>query len=942
MTESSSSRGLWVAVILFAAVFVSVFGSVLFLPRHFVYDSGYFHYPAFQLVQEEWAAGRIPLWNPYDNCGSPLAANATFCIFYPGKVLFHLGLPLALAFKVFVAAHVVLAGVFVFFLARSNCASRHAATIATLSYAFCGNVLFQHSNLPFLISAAWLPAACFAIERTLTKSSFAWAAAMGAVQAMMVLGGDPQMAFNVTLLAILYAIVIRLKRHQLSMKGAEKSEPTGDSRPFWRRSIVLIPVASICGLLLSAIQVVPTYEWNQECVRGRTSPVPRNIYEIAGHFRRASEFPQYDSPPWYSVLLGKELPPPNIAVYERSVEPWRFVEYLFPGVNGRSHSQNRRWICLPGFSDFPWTPSLYMGLLPFLLALWAWTLRRADAFFCWQSLCVLLSFFASLGKFGLGWCMRLISSGTAESGFFVGDGFGGVYWLMTVMLPTYASFRYPGKLLVITALGLSLLAGAGWDRLTKENVQSLKNLLWSVCILSLVAIAALLCVWPWWNNLNESISTHGFLGPFDTGGAYADAMYSFCHTAVIGLVLGWLLNKKMHQPKFQFATLALVTLDLILANGWLVPTASTTKWNEKPKLQALIERAEERFADQRGGVSQPFRVFQQSGLQPDSWWGQSSTSRLSEGERWLYDVMAPNYNLASRVEYVNSYGTFINYDLELLWSQRMFDSGNQQPIFVNTRQAYDVLNTKYFVIRHHNDPLVSRLSTVGLQRSWAVAGKERQVIPTGAPLEEISLKLPDQSFDDLRVLYNRDYFPRAWILHNWEVVKPPDPADTYRLRELSKVISFPNSSFKLKETAMVESNTLETGRYMFPVASASEQCRVSHYSPQRVVVDAKLTSKGLVVLSDLFDKHWELVHESGGRRQTKEILRTNRVMRGVVLEPGTHRLEFNYVPRSFYRAAVLSGCSWLALVIGLVVTFFTQRSDSNGRNDRRSSEQPDG
>ena len=45
----------------------------------------------------------------------------------------------------------------------------------------------------------------------------------------------------------------------------------------------------------------------------------------------------------------------------------------------------------------------------------------------------------------------------------VGDEVGGLYWLMTVVLPGYVYFRYPAKLLVIAALGLSMLAARGWD-----------------------------------------------------------------------------------------------------------------------------------------------------------------------------------------------------------------------------------------------------------------------------------------------------------------------------------------------------------------------------------------------------------------------------------------------------------------------------------------------
>ena len=50
------------------------------------------------------------------------------------------------------------------------------------------------------------------------------------------------------------------------------------------------------------------------------------------------------------------------------------------------------------------------------------------------------------------------------------DGDGGVYWLLASALPGFGSFRYPPKLLVFAlAGGVSVLAGAGWDRLAARR-----------------------------------------------------------------------------------------------------------------------------------------------------------------------------------------------------------------------------------------------------------------------------------------------------------------------------------------------------------------------------------------------------------------------------------------------------------------------------------------
>ena len=52
------------------------------------------------------------------------------------------------------------------------------------------------------------------------------------------------------------------------------------------------------------------------------------------------------------------------------------------------------------------------------------------------------------------WAGWWTKSASAAGGDPAGLGpLGGLYWLMTVVLPGYACFRYPAKLLVVAALG---------------------------------------------------------------------------------------------------------------------------------------------------------------------------------------------------------------------------------------------------------------------------------------------------------------------------------------------------------------------------------------------------------------------------------------------------------------------------------------------------------
>jgi hypothetical protein len=206
--------------ILLAACFLAplawVFGEAIFTPRLFVFrDAAHYYYPLFQWAAQEWSQGRMPLWNPYENCGAPALADPTTSVFYPGKLLFVLPLDFATRYKLYILSHVLMAGGTACFAARRWNASPEAATACGISYAFGGSVVFQYCNVVYLVGAAWLPLAFWTADGLLRHRRLAWASGLGAVLAMMVLGGDPQTAYHAGLVAVL-GLWIGRRRGRLS------------------------------------------------------------------------------------------------------------------------------------------------------------------------------------------------------------------------------------------------------------------------------------------------------------------------------------------------------------------------------------------------------------------------------------------------------------------------------------------------------------------------------------------------------------------------------------------------------------------------------------------------------------------------------------------------------------------------------------------------------
>ncbi|MCU0980745.1 MAG: hypothetical protein MUF25_16470, partial [Pirellulaceae bacterium] len=251
------------------------FGSAVCAGRGFAFrDAAHFYYPLFDWVNHQWAAGQVPLWNPQENCGVPVLADGTSSVFYPGKLVFALPLSYAWNFKLYTTLHVLLAAGAAFLLARRWDASRYAAGLAAVAYAFGGSVLFQYCNVVYLVGAAWLPLALAAADRMLVDRSVRGALLLGAVLALMVLGGDPQMAYHAGLLAAGYAWLLwrsdrranRGRSVTIQLPGKARTaagfEVCHETRRMHHR-FVLLSLAAMAAFALSAIQVLPSSEWSR-------------------------------------------------------------------------------------------------------------------------------------------------------------------------------------------------------------------------------------------------------------------------------------------------------------------------------------------------------------------------------------------------------------------------------------------------------------------------------------------------------------------------------------------------------------------------------------------------------------------------------------------------------------------------------------------------------
>ena len=638
-------------------------------------DSAYLYYPLFQWIDAQWAAGEIPLWNPYCNYGMPVVGDGSTSVFYPGKLVFFCRfLSYPSRYGIYLAMHIPIAAAGTYWLAKTFRASKPGATLGAVGYAFGGAVLFQTTNVIFLVSAAWLPVAVCCVWKMVRTRSIRYAVAAGGCCALMILGGDPQMTYHVGLIAV---ATILWEAWRIRRRGRRTQEQEKRAWEFLFRSATLICVMVVTTSLLAAIQIIPTYQWSQRSERTNPSQ-PVNLFQAALNL-------PVDGQAAYA-LIGE--PDGTIDhAYQFSKEPWSMLELLWPNFCGKPFPVNQRWTNqFPG-ADRIWVPSVYMGVLVALFGLTGlrlWGRRRKNVWLTWLLLIFLIG---SLGWYGPVWLYNeLFPQPEPSMGWTpqptVGPQVGGVYWLMQMLLPKYFAFRYPAKLFVIASLALSILAGISLRRLRFRSCVVV------FCVFAIISLAQfglvrqIIPVDP--GSLPKSVLSldDAFFGPYDSQGASRAAIVWLIQSILVtGLAcLSFLFVSRFYksgskQKSIRFAHFGLVVLalvDVTAANRWMLAEVPASVFESPTKISSQIESLKSKQTDQT-----PLWLFRNryQPEPPSSWGRNSSKERLEEVITWQRESLYPKHHLQYNVTLVGSFSSVwpIYYERELSFFETAVD-----------------------------------------------------------------------------------------------------------------------------------------------------------------------------------------------------------------------------------------------------------------------------
>lgn len=563
----------------------------------------------------------------------------------------------------------------------------------------------------------------------------------------------------------------------------------------------------------------------------------------------------------------------------------------------------------------------YAGVLTVLLAIWAGSqaLRKKDSVFGPDN--------RRLIKFW--WCIAIISLLLAWGRF-------AAFYQLLYALPYFSTIRNPAKFLHVTNWALVILFAYGVHGLSQRYLQHVQSWRtaenrfdrkWMMGCGAALGVATL--GWLFYHGSRSRLVTYLQEVQFDETMARQIAGYSIAHAGIFLLVfalaivlLVLIFNGNLGGPKAKLAGV-LLGLFLILDLG-RADEAWVIFWNYKEKYASnpVIDFFREKPYERRVTIL-PFRTPDQVAL-------------LSQ----LY-----------RIEWAQHHFQYYNIQsLDLVQMPRMpqdmaaFEAAHA----LNILRRWELTNTRYILgAGGFADLLNTQLDP--LKRFQVLKRFEIEPKPGHAnvtQLQELTANFSDGG--RYAVFEFGGALPRARLYTNWKVsinnpavlqqwvkeIQPRVPREwgaalsAQTTNDLATLYELADKSFDPAQTVLVaEPLAFPPGTNQNP-----GDVKVLSYAPKRVALSARVSSPCVLLLNDKFDPHWKLTIDG----KAAPILRCNFVMRGVALQPGEHRVEFDFQPPTRALYVTLIGIATSAALLGFVAV--PRRKASSPSKGKESAE----
>jgi hypothetical protein len=366
-------RGFW-PILALAMATIPVAGLFTLSNIFFVRDLLIAFRSRFLFVRHSFYSGSFPFWDPYPANGQPAVNDALYQLFHLPSLAIRLLLPEVVAYNLWIALPIPLCALGTYLFLRRH-VSPPAAAFGAVAFAVSGPIV-STTNFPNLSwSIAAVPFVFWGLERVFERRSARATAVLALIVSCQALAGEPVTLAATIAIAAAYAI---------SVMGR------------WRdvRGISLVAIASVAGLLLSAIQYVPMVAAGRESMRATME---------------ASDFWAFHPLSLFEVLV-----------------PHFFGDYF--------HSSLREmvWMVALNSNRDPFYYTMYVGVPVLLLAAVAMLSGRPRTVF---------------------WAVVVAACAVAALGPHTP-----IYPALQALVPPLRTFRFPVKYLSLASFGLATLA----------------------------------------------------------------------------------------------------------------------------------------------------------------------------------------------------------------------------------------------------------------------------------------------------------------------------------------------------------------------------------------------------------------------------------------------------------------------------------------------------
>jgi hypothetical protein len=852
-------------------------------------DLGPYFIPPRFFWTESIKHGDFPLWNPFQFSGHPFFANPQHAILYPLNGLFFL-MPFDLAFNTVIILHFFLGGLFTYLLLKDLKVNSTGALISGLIFMLSGYLLSVHSLLTILLSSIWTPLIIMFFRRATLSPGLKNEILTAIFLSISFLGGGIEIVYG-NFFVLVFMLVFSPSPDTLFVRDNPQHCKFGWSVPiYWGkitertkflfRGFRSLMIISVLFVFLSAIQFIPFLELFMHSIRGN-----------------------------------------GISYFEATI--WSFAPkdillFFLPDAYGYWLDMKRYWITQC------WLKTLYTGGLPFILSLIFFLVPHPAPFAPkvegiregpfspskeregWSRLgrerklylaLMLFSLFLSLGKYNP------------------------LYTLVFKYVPFLNGIRYPVKFLYIFILILSTTAGLGFQRLSEYSKNNEKKRLKHLLILfSLLSGSLLLFSALGHKEVEHFLKLKGVDFPdFNVLSINLHHAQRF----LFYLALFFLLLRVGYEVRWKgWAKVLLViflTTDLFGNMGFYGKEKISDYFRETKILETI--------SSDKGY----FRIFTtEKTTHMDNPILIDSTLALDH----LKEKHLPSMNLFYRLHNI--------WGIDVIMLKRISDLYRA---FVNTpsigaTHLVDLYGVKYVisVIPIHEDArfklIYARLEGLEGRREDLLKEPTVKLYENRKPILRGWLVKDFRVMDDQAMLSRMtsdDFYPDQEVLLEEEPPQPfqllPKGSLTMSLRgsETTKAISqrIENKEMTtLFRQGGITHNGREGLRRNLKGGEGREKAvEFVSESNNRLRLLIKTSENTFFVLNDTYFPGWKAFVDG----QETKIHRADYAFRAILLNTGTHQVEFIYDPLSFKIGAVMS----ILGVIGCVTLYLTRRKPNN-------------